>query len=468
MLPRSTASTSARNGVGDQRDGGCVDVYAIDSMAACGGGPFLWLTCPTGLEYSVVQECIRLLDVTPESIDSHRGRVVVTPFPARLMDAPSLIWSFRSIENALYGVCRVSSDAFLHASEGVALAAVKDTVASVVGSSWADALDQWRRTPVSGTNPRTFNVVAGPTPTYYVTRKRGGRHSFASVDLGRQVWAGMDPIVPWEAVIGLDNADVEIHSHLHEAELALGVRLHAESHWKRSGVLKENRQWASTPLKPNICAGLLAETQLQSGDVFVDPMGGCGTLAEVAVECHPGKVFCIVGDVLGEVAAKAHHNKAGQHGNVTDAMIDVVMWDSSNLPLRDGCINKVCSDLPFGRRCGSKTDNRRLYPLFCLELARVLAKDGMAALLSADRKSLPLAVNQAAGAMPFFKKQRHFTVNVGGLDAITFVLKKRYYAAKRGPSVRSGKVTTSSSSKKKRRVEATDDAKESSKPAAMQ
>ena len=70
-------------------------------------------------------------------------------------------------------------------------------------------------------------------------------------------------------------------------------------------------------------------------------------------------------------------------------------------------------------------------------MARVLNhENGRATLLSADRRTLPRAVDLAAGQKPFFKKQRNFTINVGGLDALTLVLKKRYYNEDRGNEIK--------------------------------
>ena len=70
-------------------------------------------------------------------------------------------------------------------------------------------------------------------------------------------------------------------------------------------------------------------------------------------------------------------------------VIDVAQWDATKLPLRSQCVDVVVSDLPFGKRIGSKTDNRVLYYRSLVELARVTRmKTGRAVLLTYDKGNM--------------------------------------------------------------------------------
>lgn len=408
---------------------------------------YLWLTCPTGLEYCVEKECIDKLNVKKENITRKIGKVIVKPFPAILIENPQILWNFRGVDYILYGTLLVENIMFQDNEAVKALNCIRDAVSNVPAKEWQQAYQIWKKMPVNGKNINKddeqdlLEKQQIKTPTYYVTKKRGGKHSFPSTTFGRTVWEGMNKTftavennLNWEGELG-STANLEVFSHLHEATLYLGVRLHKESLWKKSNALAENRQWVSTPMRPLICYGLLSETLLECGDIFCDPMVGCGTIGEVAAETNQSKIFCIVGDIATNNVEKAYNNKSLK--TCTSTMIDVVRWDASNLPLRDGCIDKICTDLPFGKRCGSKTNNYNLYPQFLVDVARVLNhENGRATLLSADRRTLPRAVDLAAGQKPFFKKQRNFTINVGGLDALTLVLKKRYYNEDRGNEIK--------------------------------
>ena len=69
--------------------------------------------------------------------------------------------------------------------------------------------------------------------------------------------------------------------------------------------------------------------------------------------------------------------------------VDVAQWDVTRIPMRNAMADVIISDLPFGKRLGSKIDNRVLYYKALIELARVTRlKSGRAVLLTHDRNSM--------------------------------------------------------------------------------
>jgi len=56
---------------------------------------------------------------------------------------------------------------------------------------------------------------------------------------------------------------------------------------------------------------------------------------------------------------------------------EVFIWDVGALPLRDASVDAVVSDLPFGKRHGSKGGNKILYPKLIAELTRVCKVGGI-------------------------------------------------------------------------------------------
>ena len=53
-------------------------------------------------------------------------------------------------------------------------------------------------------------------------------------------------------------------------------------------------------------------------------------------------------------------------------VVDGLQWDALVPCLRDACVDVIISDLPFGKRSGSKADNRVLYPRTLLSMARLV------------------------------------------------------------------------------------------------
>lgn len=69
--------------------------------------------------------------------------------------------------------------------------------------------------------------------------------------------------------------------------------------------------------------------------------------------------------------------------------VDVAQWDATKLPFRSQCVDVIVSDLPFGKRIGSRGDNRVLYYHSLVEMARITRTEtGRAVLLTYDRNSM--------------------------------------------------------------------------------
>lgn len=100
--------------------------------------------------------------------------------------------------------------------------------------------------------------------------------------------------------------------------------------------------------------------------------------------------------------------------------IDAVQWDICNLPLRTGSVDIIVTDLPFGKRMGSKKRNWNLYPACLREMSRVCTPTtGRAVLLTQDTKCFTKALS---GMRHVWRKVDTVWVNVGGLRAAVYVL----------------------------------------------
>lgn len=101
-------------------------------------------------------------------------------------------------------------------------------------------------------------------------------------------------------------------------------------------------------------------------------------------------------------------------------------WGAGNrgscrrLPLRDGLIDWVVSDLPFGINCGSMRHNPKLYQGSLRELARVCVLGAGIALLVQNKKPLLAAID----AVKTLELIKIHTVNIGGLVCYILLLKR--------------------------------------------
>merc|ERR1712062_32347 len=99
---------------------------------------------------------------------------------------------------------------------------------------------------------------------------------------------------------------------------------------------------------------------------------------------------------------------------------DFLQWDCLLPCLRDGSVDVLVTDLPFGKRSGSKADNRVLYPQTLISMARVVKPNtGRAVLLTQDKTSMFKCAGQFN---KFWKINKQMYCNIGGLAALVFLM----------------------------------------------
>lgn len=148
---------------------------------------------------------------------------------------------------------------------------------------------------------------------------------------------------------------------------------------------------ATTP--PAVAAGLVRLAKLKPGMTLLDPCGGVATIPIVdAIERAEGHGWSIDSD--SAAVADAAANVAERDLTVR---IDVRRGDATALELPDLSVDRVVSDLPFGKKVGTNEQNRVLYPAILREVERVLTIDGRAVLLTDDKRFFEQAVQRARG-----------------------------------------------------------------------
>lgn len=198
--------------------------------------------------------------------------------------------------------------------------------------------------------------------------------------------------------------------------------------------------WLSTSVKPPIAYGMLKSLLGGSKEphVLINAMSGEGTI-ELEAQ-HPElsqSLFVISGD-KNERAASQSKERLEQLRKRSGlfAMVDVVVWDAQNLPLRKDIADMFVADLPFmgstkkkhqepsmEEKLDHKTTTSSLdYNLMLSEAFRVLRPLGEASFLSADAKALV----HSASKGNWHKDQRSISkLSVGGLNAQLLILRKK-------------------------------------------
>jgi tRNA (guanine6-N2)-methyltransferase len=160
-------------------------------------------------------------------------------------------------------------------------------------------------------------------------------------------------------------------------------------HWSRR-IGRLRRLPATTP--GPVAAGLLRMAKLRDGDRLLDPCAGVGTVPIVDAVLRGGPALSTDQDPEAtRLAAENVRSLAVQQS------VSVLAADATDLPFDDASVDRVVSDLPFGKRIGSNELNKTLYPAILREIERVLTADGRCVLLSDDKRVFAESVAHARG-----------------------------------------------------------------------
>lgn len=176
------------------------------------------------------------------------------------------------------------------------------------------------------------------------------------------------------------------------------------------------REKTYATMRPSIAYNLCRLLSIEDGDYIIDPMCGSGTLIEIAIKEYKKSAYYIGADIDVKSISKTQKNLE----NLKFGTYDLILCNSKKSPFRSGIFNKLLTDLPFGKRCGSSQENWKLYPLLAKEFHRMMEINGKAILVSTEKALLHTNFKKSKG----FKKQDFFMINKGGLETCVAVLKK--------------------------------------------
>jgi 23S rRNA G2445 N2-methylase RlmL len=227
---------------------------------------------------------------------------------------------------------------------------------------WDDALELHRMAiPPSKKRRATYRVVA----------QLEGRRDFRRQDMKR---AAEDAIerrtnYAWDRVE--DRAFLEIWVRAERETAAIGIRLSDNAMRHRSYKVVQ----LPASLKPTVAAAMIRLTRPQPEETFLDPMCGSGTL--LIERALAGRYGLLLGGDADPNALDAAMANVGRRYQP----IRLQKMDARRLPLETASVDKIASNLPFGRRIGAPEDLPALYEEVFSEFARVLKPGGRAVLL---------------------------------------------------------------------------------------
>jgi tRNA (guanine6-N2)-methyltransferase len=281
------------------------------------------------------------------------------------------------------------------------LAAVRTFSALSVVLDPADPVSGLRRSLDSG----VLSILGVRPPNYRVAPMEGRTALITAI----------------EGDLGWTNApsawDVNVTTAGHHGELLIA----------QVGPLHRSRRFPALrriPASANpLVAWLLVRlAKAEPGHALLDPFCGAGT---ILVEADAAGCAPLYGSDIAAAALQA------ARANLPDPAVRLDSAPAERLPHGDGSIDRIMSNLPFGKRVGSHQGNRDLYPAFLTEAARVLRPKGRAVLMTEDKRIFEQAVQGTHG----IKVVKEITLSTGGLHPSVYVIERtraHRRAAKRG------------------------------------
>ncbi|MEM7111051.1 MAG: methyltransferase domain-containing protein [Chloroflexota bacterium] len=251
-------------------------------------------------------------------------------------------------------------------------------------------------------------------PSYRVISRKYGNHDYRRIDFERAVFSGLMRRYPqWQPLP--DGTQVEFWANLLGSHMLLGIRISSKKMRHRFN----RRVELPAALRPSVAAAMVFLTNPDPSDVFLDPMCGSGTIL-MARRSGNGYQRILGGDIVPERMEAAKQNLLGKGKTRLPRSISVRLWDAKKLPLDSGSIDKVATNLPFGKQIGSKTAVKRLYPAVFKELERVVRPNGRLAILSSEYDLVKQAVRQC----PNLEIERGYSIAVLGQWGRLYLMKR--------------------------------------------
>lgn len=178
-----------------------------------------------------------------------------------------------------------------------------------------------------------------------------------------------------------DPASLELWAFYIEEFVYLGFRLtnHAMRYHGEEPALRRGA------LRPSVAGAMILLAAPAPGDVILDPMCGSGAILRELTP-RQEELTLLGGDIDEEGLGKAARSTRG-------AILS--RWDARRLPIADASVNKIVSNLPFGRQYSRKKELLTLYTECIGEWKRVLAQSGRMTLLTSESSILKQVLTSA-------------------------------------------------------------------------
>jgi tRNA (guanine6-N2)-methyltransferase len=264
---------------------------------------------------------------------------------------------------------RTIDDLYLDVAKWANVGHTRDTLTAI--QAWSAALDLTAAVRLCA-QVRPISA----SPLFSVTASFVGKRNYSADEIKSAVAAGVTSNFDWTYTPDDRQADLNIRIFIEHEIAYVGLRLSKSPLHERS--YKQSQRPGS--LKPPVAAAMLRLVEVTEGMSLIDPCCGAGT---ILIEGAQLGAVCVGGDIDTEAVTAARAN-----ADAARVTIDVRAWDVQSLPLPDQSVERVVTNLPWGRQIQMDAALEVFYRRVCAEIERVLAPGGRAAVLTSTPQLL--------------------------------------------------------------------------------
>lgn len=217
-----------------------------------------------------------------------------------------------------------------------------------------------------------------PLPVFSITANFVGKRNYSVPEIKQAVADGALSAYPdWQYVADDRNADLNLRLFIEHDRALVGLRIGQHSLHRRL----YKQQHLPGSLKPSVAAAMIQIAGIQPGQIMIDPFCGAGT---IVIEAALQGIVSIGGDIAVDAAKIAHADVP-----LEASYAALFQWNALHLPLAHSSVDRVISNLPWGKQVNEGDDLQRLYRVSIAEMRRVVKPGGSLVLLTSQPELLP-------------------------------------------------------------------------------
>nr|WP_175476098.1 methyltransferase domain-containing protein [Evansella caseinilytica] len=205
--------------------------------------------------------------------------------------------------------------------------------------------------------------------SYHVNTSRKGNHNYSRFEAAKTAMDGIKQRYPHTKKSINRRPDVNFRLDIDEQEGLFSLkRTNASYRFRRT-----DRHFSAAALLPTVAHAMVWLSHPDEEDVFIDPCCGSGTVLSERLS-YP---FTYIGggDINRQALEVANEN-------LMDTLVEIIHWDARQLDFANSSIDKVVTNLPFGRQITQEEEIDLINREIINEIARVLKEHGKAVILS--------------------------------------------------------------------------------------